>query len=280
MREDRERAGGRVAGALAATAVVIGLASAACDGGATGPAPAVPTAVSTSASGVRVPTSRSPEPEEENAVAALGASDVDAGGAVSPSVSFTGPDGNELTVDEGLFLVDRVRLVPKGVGECGSGECVVLAENAVLFEVPLSSELTRQLTAQIPADRYVGIEMRLHVTTAADSVVVDSFPEMEGASALVRGTYNGQSFAWRSDAVGTVGIQLQPELDVADSPPAGNVTLRPVVSTWFRADDQSIMDPAGGQGTVAGPDILSAFTAFADIDGDGEPDRESPTGGS
>lgn len=264
-----------------AAAVILSIAVAGCGGDATSPPPAVPLAISTTLSGRAVPASvgpdGTPEVSASSADRSLGAR-ADARG----SVSVTDPEGNELTVDLAVLLVEQIRLHPRGAGSCGDGETCERAEGALLLRVPLDGSVrSRGPVAQLDATVYDEIQFRLRPGGASDSAVVDSFPQLEGASILVEGSYNGEDFTFTSDASTQVSIAISPTLDLTSSPSAANVTLAAPVSSWFLAEDQTLIDPTGGPASgVVAENIAASFSAFPDLDADGQPDTSGPFGGS
>lgn len=265
---------GSVRGATApAAALALLLALGACGEG-TAPPPAVPLAISTTVSGRVAPASVGAEG------GASGDRSLEVGRDASGSITATDSEGNELTVDLALLLVEGIRLRPRGVAACGDGESCERVDGSLLLRVPLDGSVrSRGPVGQMSATVYDEIRFRLRPATPSDTAVVDSFPGLEGSSVLVEGTYNGESFTYTAGASTRAEIAISPAMDLSASPSAANVTLAAPVSSWFLGDDGALIDPRTAGGGVA-ERIATGLTAFPDLDADGNPDPSGPFGGS
>lgn len=269
--DDRRIATGWRATAPGAFLVLL-LALGACGEG-TAPPPAVPLAISTTVSGLVGRASVGPASD------AAGDRSLEIHRDARGSITATDSEGNELTVDLALLLVEGIRLRPRGVASCGDDSCES-ADGSLLLRVPLDGSVrSRGPVAQMDATVYEEIRFQLRPATSADTAVVDSFPGLQGASVVVEGSYNGEPFTYTSDVSTRAEIAISPALDLSSSPSAANVTLAAPVSSWFLGTDQALVDPRTA-GASAAERIATSFVAFPDLDADGNPDRSGPFGGS
>lgn len=270
---------GSVRGATApAAALVLLLALGACGEG-TAPPPAVPLAISTTVS-ARVAPASVGNAGGPAVGAASGDRSLEVSRDASGSITATDSEGNELTVDLALLLVEGIRLRPRGVASCGDGESCERVNGALLLRVPLDGSVrSRGPVGQMAATVYEEVQFRLRPATASDTAVVDSFPGLEGSSVLVEGTYNGESFTYTASVSTRAELSISPPMDLSASPSAANLTLSAPVSGWFLGDDQTLVDPRAAGGGVA-EKMATSLAAFPDMDADGNPDPSGPFGGS
>lgn len=205
--------------------------------------------------------------------------DLAAGPSAGPSRSITiaGSDGNTLVIDFVAFLVTNARLKPGGAEQCdGDSGCVVLRSSPRLLTVPLDGSTRSQIVKRVGRGLFDEISFRL--VTAADSndALLDSLPEFEGGSLMVRGCYNGEPFSVTRSPSGPVRIPISPGLVIDESTNATNLTLSTAVPSWFELPDGGVLDPREESGRLSTGLIEASTSAFPDRDGDGEPDRTGP----
>lgn len=267
------------AGRWTALVVALGVAALGCGDSGTGPEPAVPLSISTALTQVVSPASVGPA-EAPGVSASVGASP-------GPRRTITAVDGagDTLTVQAAMVLVENMQLHRRGSGDCGSGDaCVATDVDRLLLELPTDTTQDVRsvgLVGQIDADVYDEVRYELGLVQASDTAAVDSFPELEGSSMLVKGSFNGTPFTFTSDLETSVAVTLSPVLDVTDSPTATNVTMSAPVPQWFIGPDNTFMDPTSPSNAEAiSQAVAESFTAFPDADADGEPDQSGPVSGT
>lgn len=270
-------------GPWVAVIAALSLAAAGCGDSSTGPPPAVPLAISTTLMQQSAPASVGPATTPGLSAAEADAS-LRASRDVRRSVTAVDGAGDTLTLDLAVVLIENIQVHRRGAAECGSGDACVAAElERLLLQLPMDTATdvrSMGLVGQIDADVYDELRFEVGRVQASDTAVVDSFPNLEGASMLIEGSYNGEAFTFTSDLERAVTVTLTPVLDVSDSPTATNVTLSAPVARWFIGSDNTFMDPrsAGAADTIARA-VAESFTGFPDQDADGEPDRSSPFSG-
>lgn len=264
-------AGFRLPGALA-----LGLAVLLAGCGLSGPedeGQGVPMAVSTTSSRTLVQASRQ----------GGGPSGVTADAGVfsvpgaSRAVTVGGSGGDTLVIDFVALLVDDGRLAPRTVEACGGDSaCAHLQSRATGFTIPLDGETRPQLETRVGVGLYDRVSFRLITASASDSALLDSLPEFEGQSILVKGSFNDEPFTVTRDLTGTVEFTITPGLDITESTNATNLTLSTTVTSWYQLADGSVLDPRQATGRLTEELIEASTSAFPDQDGDGEPDRTGP----
>lgn len=266
------------AGRWTALVAALSLAVAGCGDSGAGPDPAVPMSISTTLEQLVSPASVTP------ADAPGVSASVRSSSGARPAVTAVDGAGDTLKLDAAMVLIENIQVHRQGSGDCGSADaCVATEVKRLLLEVPMDT--TREvrsvgLVGQIDADIYDELRYELGIVQASDTTAVDSFPELEGASMLIEGSFNGEAFTFTSDLETSVAVTLSPVLDVSDSPTATNVTLSAPVTRWFMGSDNTFMDPTVSENAAAIAEaVAESFTAFPDADADGEPDRSGPVSG-
>jgi len=253
----------------------LALTAAACGDSSTGPESEVPLTVSATASGQFAPAS----------AADAGTAGVDRSLRASPDVravvTSTDTAGNELTLERAMVVIGAALLRPEGTDSCGAGgSCPQVAAGPFLLEVPLDGSVnTVGPVGRVPPDVYDAARFQLRLAQASDGAVVDSFPELEGSSVLVQGSYNGSPFTFTFATESVVGLDLAPSLVVEERRAGVNVTIKAEVGEWFVTSEGVLMDPASAAGDVIAASVLQSLTAYPDLDSDGSPDGTTPVGG-
>lgn len=271
------------AGSWTALIAALSVAAVGC-GDTTAPEPAVPLSVSTALSQQQTtPTSIAPaDAPGVSAARANGA--LQASPGVRNSVRAVDAAGDTLTVDLAVVLIENIQYHRLGSGDCGSGDaCLTTERNRLLLQMPMDTTQDVKslgLVGQLDADIYDEMRFELGLVQASDTAAVDSFPELEGSSMLIEGSFNGEPFTVTSTLETSVTLTLSPNLDVADSPTAANLTLAGAVTRWFIGSDNTFMDPTSSANAAAiAENVAGGFTAFPDLDADGEPDQSGPVSG-
>lgn len=204
----------------------------------------------------------------------------------------------DLVVDDAFntLVVTRVAIVVRGIAlerageECGGlgdledpNGCVVFGAGPLLLEPSLADTVDPIGSAgAIPVGIYEELELDLHVPQAnvpGDTAVLADHPELEGVSLRVEGTFNARAFVFETDLDAVLEVPVDPALVVTSDGGERNVTLVADVASWFRLEDDTLLDPESAN--VDGPNearvednITVSFAAFEDDDRDGESDDD------
>lgn len=263
-------------GAALPRSLILGLAALLAGCGLSGPDDEdrdVPVAVSTTSNQALTPASR-------QGADSVGVSSDD--GAPFPtgpgrSVTVTGVDGDSLVIDVVALMVHDGRLKPVDAEQCGGDTtCVPLQSEAGAFTIPLDGGTETQLETRVGLGLYDEISLRLVTASASDAGLPDTLSELEGASVLVRGSFNGEPFTVTRDVTGSVRFPLSPALEVTETTAGTNVTLAATVRAWYLLGDGTVLDPRQQSGRLTTGLIESSMSAYPDRDRDGEPDRSGP----
>lgn len=257
-------------------AVAAGLAVVLAGCGLSGPddgTPEVPLTVSTTASQRLVRASVGP-----NAPSASVEQDgVGPEAGVSRSLTLGGTDGDTLVVDFVAFLVADAVLKPGAADQCaGDTACVDLRSSARLVTIPLDGTARPQIRKRVPLGLYDRVSFRLLTAADSNASLLDSLPEIEGNSVVVKGSFNGESFSATRALTGTVDISVTPGLEITESTNAANLTLAAAVSSWYQLSDGTVVDPRQESGRLSTELLEASISAYPDQDGDGEPDGSGP----
>ncbi len=195
--------------------------------------------------------------------------------AVSLSVAATGVSSTTVVDGNHQLRFDRVALV---VGDIMLGDAELLESGPALLEAPLDGSVRSLVASVVEPGRYDELSLTFHAPvpgTPPDDVFLASHPGFDGVSVRVEGWWDDVAFVFerRLDeyrAVDLRGLDLLPGR-------TRNVTLLLDPASWFRADDGSLIDPAGADTdpVVAArveSRIRGSLEAFTDQDADGVAD--------
>lgn len=140
----------------------------------------------------------------------------------------------------------------------------------------LSGSTNTIAASNIPAGDYDRVSFRLHKPEDTEPIPDPEFRDGESGnqrySVIVRGTYNGNAFVYRSRQNASQTAQLNPPITVTEKGEA-NVTMTVDPGTWFRSSGQ-LLDPNDSRNAqLIDNNIRASFgRAFKDNDRDGRPD--------
>lgn len=218
--------------------------------------------------------------------------------ALAPAldVQQTDGSGNELVIQRVQIALEEIEL-EREVEECpddttAEDECEELEKGPFLVDLnpPEQNQIQQDLVVKQIPEQFVGVtfdELEFEVDGRDDATFVNvdrpDFPS--DRSIQVDGTYNGTDFTFTSTM--NAEQELPISLTIDPENPATNVTLSIDLTSWFRADDGSLIDPNQAQqdGSLRSDvenNIQDSFEAFEDEDEDGlgedVDDDEDPEG--
>lgn len=167
------------------------------------------------------------------------------------AVRLDDDQGNSLNITGGQIVVREMEL-GRTTGECVDNEDPSSDDGDACHEITVEAQLLSppvdrgqvQIVNSLPVDAgtYDRLEFDIHVATAQDQQIVGSNPQLVGGSVLVRGSYNGDSFAVTFDP--SVSLSLGFASNVQAEPGStSRITLSADVAGWLRRDDGSLIDP-------------------------------------
>lgn len=169
--------------------------------------------------------------------------------------------------------------------------CEEFSTSIQLVDLPLGNATDKTITIEIPAGVYDELEFEIHKPDdSTDAAFIAAHPDFADVSIRVSGTFSQggtrSDFVYITDLNEEQEIELDPPLDVTTDG-AINVTLRLDVGTWFlAAGGSALVDPAsanngGPNENLVENNIRASIDAFHDDDSDGlDDDHEDDDGGS
>lgn len=168
------------------------------------------------------------------------------------SVQLEDDQGNSLSINEGQLVVREMEL-GRQTGECADNEdpssddgdaCTEITVAPRLLALPADRGEVRIVNGlPVEAGAYDRLEFDLHVATNDDQQIVSSNPQLRNRSVIVRGSFNGTSFAATFDPAVSLSLDFASTVQ-AESGSTSRVTLVADVEGWFRRDDGSLINPA------------------------------------
>lgn len=181
--------------------------------------------------------------------------------------------GDTLSIDTAKILLKNIEfksVIDEDSLDFKTGPFVV--------RLDLSGTVNTITTGTIPPGTYDRIKFRIH--KPEDTEVV-SDPEFNTGpsgdqrfSLIVKGTYNGVPFLFRSREGLDQELSINPPLVITDDAAGVNTTLLTDVSSWFvDSSDGSVLDPSDPDNEdLIEENIENSFDAFEDDDQDGNED--------
>ncbi len=197
----------------------------------------------------------------------------------------------EYTDGTNTLIIEKVEMVVREVelkrseypSQCDStateDQCEELESGPYLLDLPLSGGATSVVTVDVMPGTYDEFEFKVHTPSSdpEDAAFLAAHPTFDGVSIRVTGTWNGAPFVYETDHGAEQELELNPPLVVTDAGTA-DFTLFVDIGTWFRAGDNSLIDPSsanngGPNESTVETNIENSFQSFEDEDHDGHDDH-------
>ncbi len=114
---------------------------------------------------------------------------------------------------------------------------LTFSQKNFVVNLPLNQDSVMISTSQVPSGKYYGLFMHISRPDSADSA---KFPDFVSGSSwkdryslIVKGTYNGQDFVYKSHRNFIIGMPINPPVTITDSTASVNVKLTVNTSKWF-----------------------------------------------
>jgi len=215
------------------------------------------------------------------------------GTAVAASAGGPQLSGSPVEYTDGTntLVINSVEMVVKEMelkrsefnSQCDStashDQCEELESGPFLLDLPLSAGATSVITVDVLPGTYDEFEFKVHKPSddAENAAFLAAHPDFDGVSIRVTGTWNGAAFSYTTDVTAEQELELVPALVVTDAG-TSDFTLYIDIGTWFRASDNSLIDPSsanngGPNESVVNSNITQSFGAFEDENHDGHDDH-------
>lgn len=185
--------------------------------------------------------------------------------------------GNTLVIDKAEIVLRKIELKRATAVVCQSGasECQEVEVGPLLVDLPLAGATQQRIMAEVPAGTYNRIDFEIHKLSSdqVDAVLRAQRPDLVDRSIKVQGTFNGVAFTYETDLDVEQELTVLPPLSVTESA-ATNLTMRVVLSAWFRNATGALVNPAtankgGPNESIVKENIKQSMKAFEDRDRDG-----------
>ncbi|MFB6271945.1 MAG: hypothetical protein ABEL51_03520 [Salinibacter sp.] len=220
--------------------------------------------------------------------------------AAAGSRTFTDSVGNTLRLNNVEIILREIEFDRSdGTENCSSSgtpdeddDCEKVESGPLLVSLPLSgSTPSVVIDTTLPTGIWKEVEFDVHKldpTLPADSALLAENDFPSDASIRAQGEFtpaggSAQSFTFTSDLNAEREIEFSPPVEVtADG--TTNITFSVELSTWFRQQDSTLVDPAraGDQGTyenLVEENIETSIEGFEDENQDGEDDESGDDDG-
>ena len=178
-----------------------------------------------------------------------------------------------MTIDTAKILITRVMLHSE------ANDSLKVESNPVVVYLNLTGSAQTVATANVPQGSYNRVKFEIHLPAQNESVPDQEFRTgangNERFSIIVKGTFNGTAFVFKSRDVINQSVTIDPPLEVADSIGTANATLTVDVNTWFTLGLGGLLDPTDTSASnvaMINNNIRASFRAFRDNDNDGNED--------
>ena len=192
----------------------------------------------------------------------------DQGGGAEPGDDHGGSSGSGGADDPAGHAIRMAGLHDDDCGELKLGP--------LLVDLPLTSGTSQVFSAEVPQGTYDRVEYKIHRPSSSDTDFVAAHPDFNGVSIKVTGTWNGTPFTFTTGQEKEQETTLDPPLTVSASGPT-DLTLLIDLDKWFRASDNSLVDPSsanagGANEALVRTNIAGSDDCFEDENRDGRHD--------
>ena len=217
-------------------------------------------------------------------------------GSASFDVSAT-QGANTLVISKAQLVVARLELQQSGASCAGTADagdtdgehsnsdadCEELELAPSVIDLPVTDAIVSKLAIMIPAGTYSALEAKIRPIRGdgehgrGSTAFLTANPSFANVSVRVEGTYNTKPFVYTGSPRLELETTFSPAL-VADASPV-NLTMSVDLSSWFRAKDLTLIDPAtanagGANAELVASNIRRSFRAFRDDDRNGHDDQD------
>lgn len=175
---------------------------------------------------------------------------------------------DQLIVTRARLVLQQMTIGTSSGVDCSSDaandRCRSLMAGPSVVDLPLGASAEQRFALEVPAGAYAQVALALVAS-----------PELGGNSIRVEGTWNGTPFIYEANLELARALVLPRPVLIGLSGTATNVTVSVPVTSWFRADDGTLVNPARAKrGSPRDAEIRAGISkslrAFEDRDRDGD----------
>lgn len=161
--------------------------------------------------------------------------------------------------------------------------CAELELAPSVVDLPVDGTVASKLQVAVPAGTYSALEAKIRPIRTNNgndgrgtSAFLAAHPDLAGVSVRVTGTFNGKPFIYTGSPKAEFETAFNPPVSVDST--GVNLTVHVDLSTWFRTNSGTLIDPAtanagGVNAALVTENIRRSFKAFRDDDHDGRDDH-------
>jgi len=203
--------------------------------------------------------------------------------------SSTGMLDNRIVSGSDVIVITSAQIVLKNIelklenddgcealGMNDDDGCEEFSTGAMLLDLPLDGQVATEITIAPAPGTYDEVDFEVHKPESGgdDGALLSQFPDFEGVSIRVQGTFNGEAFKYETDLDVEQENKLAQPLVVTETTTATNVTMSVNLDAWFR-NGTTLVDPRtankGGQNeSIVKENIKTSFRSYEDQDRDGD----------
>jgi hypothetical protein len=200
-----------------------------------------------------------------------------AASAESGTLAFPPTLGTVPTITKIQLVITKLALSRSDEANCladdaasRSSECQVIASEPLLIDMPVDGGLHTQVPIPSAVGLYSKLEAKLAAAgsgTSAGAAFLEAYPDLDGYSLRVEGSFNGVPFTYRMAVKADIDMKFSPAFVVNAG--AKNATIGVDVSRWFISMHGYVIDPSKAtpgtpSATIIENNIRASFRAFED----------------
>lgn len=195
----------------------------------------------------------------------------------SSSSKIATTQADELTITEAKMLIKEVELESSLEDDGAANDTLDFETGPLVVSLNLDGTPNEVSINEVPAGSYDEIEFEVHKPEDGETPPDPDFKTgssgNERFSVIIKGTFNGQDFLYRSRENMEQELELAHPLVINDDTGNTNLTLSVDLSLWFKNENGTTLDPTAENNRSRIDDsIKRSFEAFKDNDKDGEED--------
>ena len=195
------------------------------------------------------------------------------------NLSFSYMSTADTTDNFGILVLDTVKILLKDIklNVASSNDSTNFKTGPYVLYLNLNSSINIIGSAYIPVGTYDKVQFEVHKLNDNETPPDPEFADANGRySVIVKGTYNGVHFNFKSDKSAKQKLNFPNALVVSENG-TSNITLKVTPFCWFIDGSNGFMDPnlTGNHDKIdknIKENIKANFKAFKDNDRNGIPD--------
>jgi hypothetical protein len=183
---------------------------------------------------------------------------------------------NVLKIKEAKVMIKDLKIDLEKEG--GSEEDEDINIGPFVINLSMDSKLNLITSTQLPAGNYEKVKFQIHKLQENEILPDPDFSDANGRySVVVKGSFNGADFVYKSNVTANQKVNLQKTLNVAATI-SPNITFYAAPYDWFYDDNGNLLDPLSqiSKNIIdhnIRDNLRHQIRVFVDCDRDGNPDN-------